>query len=243
MPQRAAAPRVIAHRGASAYRPENTLGAYALAVEQRADMIEIDLHLARDGSIVVSHDAELARFDAPGEIADRDLAAIRALEAKAGIAPDDRMPTLDEVLDAFGRMVAFNLEIKWSGRGEYPGLEAATLAALDARGLGDTMLFSCFRDGVLERLRALRPEARLATLVDWRHPDRMLERAAAVRAEALHPHFALVTPELVRDAHADGLAVHPYTVDDEEWMRRLLDAGVDGLFTNRPDRMRALVGG
>jgi glycerophosphoryl diester phosphodiesterase len=153
------------------------------------------------------------------------------------------VPTLDEVLDGFGQKIPFNLEIKWAGSGDYPGIEAAALEALDARGLGNSILFSSFRDSVLARLRALRPSIRLATLVDPRSPQRMIERAETIGSEALNPHFALVGPELIRDAQCAGLAVYPYTVDDLDLMKRLLDLGVDGLFTNRPDRMRELVDG
>ncbi len=236
-------PLVIAHRGASAYRPENTLGAYALAVEQRADMIEIDLHLTRDDAIVIAHDADLAHFGSQGAIRDRTLAEIRTLDAGHGWDERASVPTLDEVLDGFGQKIPFNLEIKWAESGDYPGLEAASLEALDARGLSDSILFSSFRDSVLARLRELRPSVRLAALVDPREPQRMLERAEACRAEALNPHYGLVGPELIRDAHRAGLAVYPYTVDDRDQMKRLLDLGVDGLFTNRPDRMRELVDG
>jgi glycerophosphoryl diester phosphodiesterase len=241
--RRPARPIVIAHRGASAYRPENTLGAYALAVEQRADMIEIDLHLSRDDAIVIAHDADLAHFGAEGAIRDRTLAEIRRLDAGHGWDVRATVPTLDEVLDGFGHAIPFNLEIKWAATGDYPGLEAAALAALDERALADSILFSSFRDSVLGRLRELRPSVRLATLVDPRAPARMLERAEVSGSEAINPHYGLVTAQLIGDAHAAGLAVYPYTVDDLDLMKRLLDLGVDGLFTNRPDRMRELVDG
>ena len=242
MPPRPPRPLVIAHRGASAYQPENTLPAYALALEQRADMIEIDLHRTRDGAIVIAHDADLAHFGAGGAIADATLEQVRALDAGHRFGVPARVPTLDEVLDAFGARIPFNLELKWSEQGDYPGLEAETLAALDARRLGASILFSSFRDSVLARLRAARPAARLAVLVDPREPARMLARAEAVGAEALNPHWSLVDAQLVRDAHGAGLAVYVYTVDELDQMERLLELGVDGLFTNRPDRMRALLG-
>lgn len=241
MSRRPDRPLVIAHRGASAYRPENTLGAYALAIEQHADMIEIDLHLSRDDAIVIAHDADLAHFGAEGAIRDRTLAEIRQLDAGYGWDERAVVPTLDEVLDRFGQAIPFNLEIKWAATGDYPGLEVATLAALDARGLADTILFSSFRDSVLDRLRALRPSVRLATLIDPRAPARMLERAEATGSEAINPHYGLVTARFVADAHTAGVAVYPYTVNDLDLMKRLLDLGVDGLFTDRPDRMRELV--
>ena len=235
-------PLVIAHRGASAYRPENTLGAYALAVEQQADMIEIDLHLTRDGCIVIAHDADLEHFGAEGQIADQTLAEMKQLNAGHSRGEVARVPTLDEVLDEFGQVIPFNLEIKASRNGDYPGLEAATLAALEARGLNESILFSSFEDSVLGRIRAAAPGARIAVLVDPRAPAGMLERAEKMGAEAINPYFLLVNEKMIEEAHAAGMGVYPYTVDDVEHMKRLIDLGVDGLFTNRPDQMRALVG-
>ena len=233
-----AAPLVIAHRGASAYRPENTLAAYQLAVEQDADMIEIDLHLTCDGEIVIVHDAQLGRIGGTGEVGDAHFDAVRRLDAGEG----ERVPSLAEVLDRFGAQIPFNLEIKSErGRGPYPGLEQATLDALRERGLLDRTLLSCFDDRVLRTLRELEPAARLAVLVSARHPERMLERAAEVGAEAVNPFVSLATPEFVAEAHRQKLAVYPYTADEPEWQGRLLAAGVDGIFTNVPDRLRGLI--
>jgi glycerophosphoryl diester phosphodiesterase len=232
------APRVIAHRGASGRRPENTLPAYELAVEMGADMIEIDLHRTRDGAIVITHDEELAGLGGRGEIADATLAEVRALDAGGG----ERVPTLPEVLDGFGAAIDFNLELKRGSHAEYEELERETLAEVERRGLLSRTLFSSFFDPVLKRLRQLSPEARIGFLVSRRFPSRALERARAVGAEALHPQAPLVTAELVREAHAEGLAVYVFTVDDQDEMRRMLDLGVDGLFTNHPDRMLALLG-
>jgi glycerophosphoryl diester phosphodiesterase len=230
-------PLVIAHRGASGHRPENTLGAYALAVEQRADMIEIDLHRTADGAVVITHDEDLSGLGGRGEIADARLEEVRRLDAGAG----ERVPTLDEVLDAFGPRIPFNLEIKRGRHADYPGLEAVALEAVARRGLLERTLFSSFYDPVLARLRELSPEARVAFLVSRHYPDRALERARAVGAEALNPEACLVTGELVEGAHRAGLAVYVFTVDDPDEMARMLDLGVDGLFTNHPDRMRALL--
>jgi len=232
-------PLVIAHRGSSAYRPENTLAAFELAVEQRSDMIETDLHRTRDGAIVITHDEDLAGLGGRGEIADATLAEVRALDAGGG----ERVPTLAEILGRFGARIPFNLELKRGTRGEYAGLEAAALAEVEGRGLLERTLFSSFYDPVLRRLRDLSERARIGFLVSRRFPDRAVERARAVGAEALHPELPLVTPELVREAHGAGLAVYVFTVDARSDMRRLLDLGVDGLFTNHPDRMRQVLEG
>jgi glycerophosphoryl diester phosphodiesterase len=230
--------RVIAHRGASGYRPENTLSAYALAVEQRADMIEIDLHRTRDGAIVVTHDEVLQGLGGRGEIADASLAEIRALDAGGG----ERVPTLDEVLEHFGARIPFNLELKQSTRGPYAGLEVETLERVRRLDLLGKTLFSSFYDPVLETLREHSPEARIGVLVSGRAPEVWRERARRVRAEAVHFWVGLATREAIEAAHGEGLAVHVYTVDEPDAMRRLLDLGVDGIFSNFPDRLRALLG-
>jgi glycerophosphoryl diester phosphodiesterase len=230
-------PLVIAHRGASGQRPENTLPAYELAVAQRADMIEIDLHRTRDGAIVITHDEELAGIGGRGEIGDVTLAEVRALDAGQG----ERVPTLDEVLDGFGPRIPFNLELKRGTQADYPGLEQATLEAVNQRALLPRMLFSSFFDPVLARLRTLSPEARIALLISRKFPQRAVERAKALGAEALNPEDSLVTADLIREAHDAGLAVYVFTVDEPAGLRRMLDLGVDGIFTNFPERLRAIV--
>ncbi len=230
-------PLVIAHRGSSGIRPENTMPAFALAIDQRADMIETDLHRTRDGAIVITHDEDLTGLGGHGEIADATLADLRCLDAGGG----ERVPTLDEVLDGFGARVAFNLELKRGTMGPYDGLEEAALAAVDTRGLQQRTLFSSFYDPVLARVRALAPAARVGLLLSRRYPQHGVARAQALGAEALHPEALLVDAALVEAAHAAGLAVYVFTVDDPGEMRRLLAFGVDGLFTNHPERMRQIV--
>lgn len=231
-------PLVIAHRGASAYRPENTHSAYELAVAQGADMIEVDLHRTRDGTVVIAHDGELEGVGGAGEIAAADVRDVRALDAGEG----ERIPVLEEMLDTFGERIPFNLELKRSSSGAYGGLAEVAWQATLERGLASRTLFSSFYDPDLSELRERAPEARIGLLLSRRFPARALERARAVGAEALHPALPLVDAELVRAAHGEGFAVHVFTVDEPDDMRRLLDLGVDGLFTNRPDVMRALVG-
>lgn len=231
-----AGPLVIAHRGASGERPENTMPAYALAIKQRADMIEIDLHCTRDGAIVIAHDERLPGLPGGCEIGECSLADVRALGKG-----DERVPSLDEVLDAFGARIPFNLEIKCGGVGPYPGIEVTALSALESRGLGPTILFSSFDDGVLRRLREAAPTARIGVLVSGRAPERWLERCAAVGAEAVHFWKGLAMEVAVETAHREGLAVYVYTVDDPAEMRVLLARGCDGLFTNFPARMRELL--
>ena len=219
----------IAHRGASQDALENTLEAFDLAVEQGADMIETDLHLLRDGAIALYHDDEIAGT-AVGAL---DLAELRARLPRA--------PTLQETLDRCGARIPFNLEIKSPPTGDYAGLEKLVLREVGERGLLARTLFSSFSDSVLAKLRELEPKARLGTLVWIRQPGKPIERALAVGGEAVHFHVLLANESAVRDAHAAGLRVNVYTVDDPEVQLRLRGYGVDGIFTNRPAQLAKLL--
>lgn len=235
-------PLVIAHRGSSGERPENTFPAFERAIEQSADMIETDLHLSRDGIVMIHHDAKLERLGEQGEIRDRTASELAAMNAAPGVSLAEKMPTLLELLDGFGERMQFNLELK-VGLNDvaYEGLEDIVVSAVEARGLMPRMLFSSFYDAVLARLRARSAAARIALLVSPRAPVAIFERAAGVFAEAINPDVRLVTQKLVEEAHAAGLRVYPYTANESAEMARLLDCGVDGIITNHPARLHALL--
>jgi len=216
---------VLAHRGASADAPENTLAAFELAVEQDADMIETDLHLSRDGRIPLYHDDEIGR---------RPVGALSLAEIRAAL-PD--APELEDVLDRFGSRIPFNLELK----GIYPGLVQRVLDAVRSRGLLEKTLFSSFEPAALRELRQLEPAARIGVLVQRRRAEEAEKLAIELRAEALHPPRQQVRRELVERLHAAGFAVNVFTVDDLAEQRRLVDWGIDGIFTNRPAQLRALL--
>jgi glycerophosphoryl diester phosphodiesterase len=219
----------IAHRGASLDAPENTLEAFRLAVTQGADMIETDLHLTRDHAVPLHHDSAL-----DGE----EIGGLR-LEELRERAPS--VPTLEEALDLVRDRVPFNLELKHPAGGEYEGLEARVLDEIGGRGLVQRTLFSSFRDAALVRIRELEPKARIGLLVSERAEVTIEERALRVRAESVHLHWRRATRERIQALHAQGFRVYVYTVDDPEEQRRLLGEGVDGIFTNVPARLRALV--
>jgi glycerophosphoryl diester phosphodiesterase len=221
--------RVIAHRGASVDRPENTLAAFELAVEQGADMIETDLHLLRDGAVALYHDDELGGRP----VGEHSLAELRQRLPAA--------PTLEETLDSLGGRIDWNLEIKAPRSGPYAGLEARALDEVRRRGILARTLFSSFSDTVLRRLRELEPKARLGTLVSARSPENILGRAASVKAEAVHLDLRLATEPRVAEAHAADYQVNVWTVDAPADQRRLIGYRVDGIFTNLPAKLRALL--
>ena len=219
----------IAHRGASADAPENTLEAFKLAVDQGADMIETDLHLTKDGAIVLVHDPEVG----DSEVGRMTFAELRKL------AP--RIPTLAETFDAVGDRISFNLELKRGLEDDYSGLEARALDEVRSRGLLGQTLFSSFYDAALARLRRLEPSARVGLLISRRAPLSIEDRADQLEAEAVHPEREVATKDLVERLQVEGYRVHVFTVDDPDDQQRLIDWGVDGIFTNVPARLRALL--
>ncbi len=228
---------VIAHRGASAYCIENTIPAFELAVELGADMIETDLHPTRDGDVVLVHDADLRRFGGPGAVSDASLDALKALDLGDG----QRIPSLGEFLAGFAGRIAMNLELKRNPKRDYTGLVERSVAAVEKAGGFEDVLFSSFSDTLLRELRARAPQARIAVLASRGSDAQNLERARSVGAEAINPHDSMATAQWVEAAHAAEFRVNVYTVDDPARMQALRDLGVDGIFTNCPDRLRKIL--
>jgi glycerophosphoryl diester phosphodiesterase len=241
----AGGPLVFAHRGASALVAEHTMAGYKRALADGADVLELDVHLARDGAIVVSHDPTLERtFGVARVIAENDLASLRGAlaEGRAGSDPAALLPTLDEVMAAFPG-TRLNVELK----ADSAALADAVAAAIDRHGRADLVLVASFHGDVLERFRSA-SRGRVATSASLGEAARfyacfLLEVACRPDYEALQvpprlrrgwPHFQLDTPEFISFAHRHGLAVHYWTIDDRAALERLLAAGADGVMTNDP---------
>jgi glycerophosphoryl diester phosphodiesterase len=230
-------PLVIAHRGASAFAPENTLAAFRLARRQGAPMVELDVHQTKDRRLVVIHDPTLTRTTGRrSAVASWTLAQLAAFDAGSWFDPrfaTERIPTLAAVLAALGPRMAVNIELK-GGRRPYAGLEARVIALLRQMGWTRRALISSFHATRLARIRRLHPTIAIGILVHpWSLPV-ALARARRFRAVSVHPPVRVVTRALVSRLHAEGLLVFPYTVDRRDEQRRLHLMDVDGFFTNRP---------
>jgi glycerophosphoryl diester phosphodiesterase len=219
---------VIAHRGASAAFPENTVAAFQGAVDQGADGVELDVRRSADGALVLSHDDTLADGTVVVETARADL-------------PAD-LPVLADALDVCAPLAVVNIEIKnWPDDRDFDPTEqlaAAVVALLEERGELDDgrNLISCFHLPTVDRVHALAPDLATAWLlgpVD--DAPKLIERAAGRGHVAIHPHHAFVNAELVQLAHDAGLAVNTWTCDDPERIRWLADQGVDAVVTHVPD--------
>jgi len=228
-------PEVIAHRGASGTRPENTLCAFRRAAELGAPMVELDVQLTRDGEVVVIHDLTLERTtDGRGPVRQKTLAELRALDAGAWFGPSfagEQVPTLAEVLHAIP--LAVNVELKPAGD---EGLEARVLAVVEAAGALERVVFSSFDGAALERLRACSVRASLAVLWEYESIPDAVRRVERVSARALHLRKEAATPEALAIARGAGLPVRVWTVNAPAEFNRLAAANVKGVFTDFPER-------
>jgi glycerophosphoryl diester phosphodiesterase len=234
------APWIIAHRGASGHAPENTMAAYERAVALGAQFIETDLHLTRDARFVAIHDKTLERTtNGKGPVRDFTLAELRELDAGMWFDRQfmgQRIPTLEEILE-FGRKhdVVFYLEIKYD---ESWGMHHALVAALGGAGNAARTIVLSFDPTTLTSIRQLDASIMLGLLVEGENRD-FVKSALDVGARQLCPRADLVTKELVDRAHRSDLHVVTWTVNEAAKMNSMINAGVDGIMTNLPDRLRA----
>jgi glycerophosphoryl diester phosphodiesterase len=234
---------VVAHRGASGYAPENTFASFKLGLEQGADLLELDVHLSRDGEPVVIHDEALDRTtDGRGLVVEHTLAELRQLDAGAWFGPQfagQRIPTLDEVLAWARERTCLAIEIK-NAPSFCPGIEAKIVALLDRHDMRRRALVISFDHQALRCLGELAPGLLTGAIYACRPVDQVaLARAAGARV--LEPQWSFVTPEDVAAAHAAGLRVNTWSTSNAAVLRHLVDAGVDAITTNHPDvLLRAL---
>jgi glycerophosphoryl diester phosphodiesterase len=238
-------PLNIAHRGASAAAPPNTLAAFQKAAELGADGVELDVHLSADGVPVVIHDFTVdATTDGTGPVADLTLAQLKRLDAGSTFDPafaGERIPTLEEVLEMEERLF-INIELKTPGLRD-SGLERAVTALIKRCGTGDRVLLSSFNPFSLRRAKRLAPHIPVGLLYasDLPLPLRRAWLAPLAPHEARHPEHTMVDARYMAWARRRGYRVNTWTVDDPEEMRRLIQLGVDGIITNVPDVLRGVL--
>ena len=220
---------VIGHRGAAGHEPENTLRSFRRALALGADGLELDVRLSADGELVVCHDKTLRRTtNGRGPLAKCALAELRTLDAGLG----ERIPTLREVFDAVDRRAFLNIELK--ARGTAPLVEALIGEYLAARGwTPEHFLVSSFLRRELAQIR----DPRIRRGVLFTRPTRLWKFAARrFAAWSVHPAARWTSARFVAAAHRHGWRVIPYTVNDPAQLARLRRLGVDGVFTDFPER-------
>jgi len=246
------APLFAAHRGGALLWPENSLLAFRNALALGADFLELDVHLARDGEVVVIHDPTLDRTTTgTGPVRQHTLAELQALRLKerGGAVVEERVPTLEQVVAlAVAGKRQILLEIKTDERRQrYPGIEEKVFAVLDRHRFVPFTVVMAFEGATWRRVRQLRPEARVAAL----YSSRALPAAAVVpELEALRQagvtfvglEQALVTAEVAKQARLAGLTLGVWTVNERAAIERFIDQGVGVVITDRPDVAKELLG-
>ena len=230
---------IQAHRGASAYRPENTVEAFSKAMEMGADGIELDVHLSKDGEIVVAHDARLERVsNGKGYINDYTLKKLKSLDFGKP-SPNDhvcRIPTLSEVFSLVKpSALTVNVELKTTER-LYPDLPRKLLNLAGEYAMGERVIYSSFNHYSLKEIKTLDPSARIGLLYELGMVDPWVY-ANYVGADAIHPHYFVIAalPETVALCHEHGVKVNVWTVDEPDAIKLMLKCAVDGIITNKPD--------
>lgn len=236
----------IAHRGLSGLYPENTLLAFQKALELGVDAIELDVQLSKDGQVMVFHDEELARTTGqPGLLMERTCAELQSLDASGRFGSrygQNRIPTLAEYLEFTQHtgIVTF-LELK-NSMIPYPGLEQKTADVLAGfNRTGSIVMFSANHPSV-KLFGRLAPQARLLFPLDnW-----IYNYGAYCRAHQISmcmPYFRALNAGVVAEIKVHQVELIPWTVDDPADMRAMIELGVDGLLTNRPDLLKDLLAG
>ena len=263
-----------AHQGGAKEAPSSTLFAMRQAVANGADALELDVHMSKDGVLMVCHDATVDRTtDGTGAIADLTLDELRRLDnaywwipgtvvdhdhadepdlyvhrGKAADDPEFRIATLGEVLDAFPDTY-LNFDIKQTAPTVVP-YEQPLAEALQRAGRAGTTIVASFNDLATERFREFAPEIHTslgtAGTADFYRAVRAGETPPATAGIALQVprtfgDIVVVTEDFVSRAHDHGLAVHVWTIDDDQEMADLIAVGVDGVMTDRPQALESVL--
>ena len=231
--------KVIAHRGASGYAPENTLEAFLLAIEQGADGIELDVQLSRDGIPVVIHDETIDRVtDRTGYVKDYTLQELKELTVLKDRFPQysqSKIPTLKEVLEAVKSSgIQVNIELK-TGIYWYTDIEKKVAEIVEETGMKEKIIYSSFNHYSVQRIKEIVPDAETAYL----YSDVILnveDYARKTKVDGLHPAvYHVKMADFLKGYIESGLNVRVWTVNEEADMKALTEAGVTAVITNYPD--------
>ena len=229
---------IMAHRGASAAAPENTMAAFRQAIADGADWIELDVQETADGEVVVLHDSDFMKLAGSKlKIWDATRDDLQHIDIGSRFAPefkDERVPTLGEVLDECKGKIGINIELKYYGHEKQ--LEQRVVDVVESRDMASEVIaMSLKRDGV-KKLKTLRPDWKVGLLMSVSVGD-----VRKIEADFLAINAGYAGSGLVRAAHASGKDVYVWTVNDATTMSTMIGRGVDGLLTDRPALARAVL--
>ncbi|WP_407306332.1 glycerophosphodiester phosphodiesterase [Desulfosporosinus sp. SB140] len=228
--------KILGHRGAAGTSPENTLLSFAKALEFGVDGLEFDVQLSKDGEVVICHDERVDRTsDGVGWVNDFTLKELKKLNFGVGFGVFAPIPTLAELLEMLkARPLILNVEIK-TGLIEYPGIVDKVVGLLEKHQVTHHSIISSFEHKTIVEVIRNYPHVKTGLLYDC-GPISPWLYAQNLGANHLHPHYAFVNPELVRESHVRSLNVHTWTVDETWEMECVMNSGVDIVITNHPER-------
>lgn len=226
-------PLVIGHRGAMGYETENTLASIQKALDLGVDMIEIDVFKIASGEIVVFHDERLDRLgNAPGRIEEYYITDLK----KVILDGNHRIPMLQDVLRLIDNTVPLNIELK--GANTADRVNFITDYYIRERGWTlENFVISSFKWDELRQMRELNPDIAIAILTE-EDPLEAITVAKELNAVAINPWHKTLTKENVREIQNAGFKVYTYTVNEIDEIQKMVEFGVDGIFTNYPDRAK-----
>ncbi|WP_394172218.1 glycerophosphodiester phosphodiesterase [Guptibacillus hwajinpoensis] len=250
----------VAHRGASGHAPEHTISSYKLGEEMKGDYIEIDLQMTKDGELIAMHDESVDRTtNGTGLVKDYTLEEIKQLDAgswfnekypeKAKKSYEGlQVPTLEEVIQTFGKDARYYIETK--SPEVYPGMEKELLRVLEKYNLtgvnerSSKVLIQSFSKESLLKMEDLNPNLPLVQLISYKEQATISDEELNELTEyavGVGMSYTKIDEDYVQQVRNAGLHIHPYTVNEKEDMERLLDWGVTGMFTNYPDRLNEVL--
>jgi|WetSurMetagenome_2_1015567.scaffolds.fasta_scaffold13522_5 glycerophosphoryl diester phosphodiesterase len=241
-------PRIVAHRGASGHAPENTSLSFTLALQMKAEYIELDVQMSRDGVPVVFHDSIVDRTtDQKGKIGDFSASELAGMDAGSwfNLAFPEKarseyagvgVPTLQETLDLVkNSAVGLYIELKDPER-QPPDFESLVLDLIRLSHFEERVIICSFSRNSLQKIRSLDPTIEVAVLSSDKR-DRPIPFACAISSGMLSLRHDLITRSLAAQAHEKSLSIAAWTVNVEEEMNRLIRLGVNSIITNYPDRL------
>ncbi|MDZ7798191.1 MAG: glycerophosphodiester phosphodiesterase family protein [Patescibacteria group bacterium] len=220
----------IGHRGAAGYAPENTLASFQKALDLKVDMIELDVYQCHSEELVVMHDDKVDRTtNGHGYVWEKTLKELKKLEAVAG----EKIPTLRQVLDLIDKKVPVNIELKEENTAQSV---AQIINQYKNKGWSDEdFIISSFNHIELQKIKKLQPKIKIGALLCGMPAD-YATLAEKMGTYSINPNLEFINQEFVDDAHARGLKIFVWTVNDKDDIERMKNLGVDGLFSNYPDR-------
>lgn len=235
----------FAHRGFSGKFPENTMLAFRKAVEIGADGIELDVHLSKDGELVIIHDEKIDRTtDGEGFVADYTYDELLKFDASAGfkgVYGVNKIPTLREYFEFIKPVDGFltNIELK-TDKNEYPGIELKTADLIAEFGLQNRIIISSFNHYSVLRFKEIMPEMKCGFLYDCRIAAAG-EYAKSRGVDCVHPSYTGLTEENVPEIKSNGIEINTWTVNSPDEVKRLYNLGVDSVIGNYPDMTKQVI--